>query len=225
MGVIFKNGVYYSGPPGRGISSFTSNPDGTITISLTDGTEWTSDSLRGPRGNGITSVTVNGQGAFVFTFEDGSTYTSDPINGLPDVSENDIGKVLRVGDEGTWEASTYNPLPAVTDQDSGKILQVDPEGDWSAVDYNPLPSVTSDDEGKNLYVNEDGDIGFAYTDSSVWTKYTDEDSGSSSSEGSVKLIYTALPDVSASDAGKFLMVDDDGNWSISVLADGRGVHF
>ncbi len=59
----------------------------------------------------------------------------DPTTGLPVVTEDDNGKVLKVVD-GVWvaaeEEATEDELPAVTAEDNGKVLRV-VNGAWAAV--------------------------------------------------------------------------------------------
>lgn len=222
MGVIFGNGVYYSGPPGRGIQSIVQNDDSSLTFTMTDGTTWTSETFEGPRGNGIKSISVSVDGRFVFTLDDDTTFQSPPVNALPDVELTDAGKILQVNDEGEWEIVMYDPLPEVSDTDSGKVLQVNDEGEWSADELNVLPTFDAEDEGKILYVDENGELVVGYADSGTWIKYDGE---SGESEGAIRFVYSMLPDVQQSDAGKFLMVGDDGNWTIGALSDGSGVQF
>lgn len=195
MGVIYSNGIYYSGPPGRGVQSITLNDNATLTFLFTDGTSWTSDSVRGPRGNGITSITATEEGTLVFTLEDGTSYESEPINALPDVSEND----------------------------AGKILQVDNSGDWHVTEFDPLPEFDEGDVGKSLYVGTDRSISAGFSETDVWVKYTDSDEQAVPVE--TRILFVPLPDVDASDYGSFLMVGEDGKWTTAALSDGNGVQF
>lgn len=195
MGVIFGNGRYYSGPPGRGIQSIVQNADTSITITLTDGSTWTSDPFEDGAARTITTITIDNQGRLVFTLADGRTITTSAINGLPAVSSSDAGKTLLVNGSGQWEVT----------------------------EYSGLPSTTSADEGKSLYVDENGDVAFDYSYADAWVKYSSGDS--SESVGPVKLIESTLPTVDSSQAGKFLMVGDDGEWTVGGLADGSGIQF
>lgn len=61
----------------------------------------------------------------------GGGYPEDPRI-LPLVTDEDAGKILRVGEDGKW-AAVAPELPEVTDEDAGKVLTVDEEGAWAAV--------------------------------------------------------------------------------------------
>lgn len=77
------------------------------------------------------------------------------ITGLPDVTADDNGKILRVVG-GTWSASedaeSGEALPTVSTDDNGKILKVE-NGAWTAAEADdPMPAVTADDNGKVMQV-------------------------------------------------------------------------
>ncbi len=57
MGIIYSNGVYYSGPKGE-------------------------KGEKGDSGESITSVSVDSQGRIVFTLESGGSLTTDPVPNL-----------------------------------------------------------------------------------------------------------------------------------------------
>lgn len=78
------------GDTGNGIASITQNADYTITITLDNGTSYTTDVLRGAKGekgdtgdtgNGIASVVLNADYTLTITFTDSTSYTTPSIRG------------------------------------------------------------------------------------------------------------------------------------------------
>ena len=75
---------------GRGIESVTLNPDYTLTLYFTDGTSWTSTSIRGAQGeqgvqgetgNGIQSAELNADYTLTLNYTNGTSYTTPSIRG------------------------------------------------------------------------------------------------------------------------------------------------
>ncbi len=222
MGIILKNGVYYSGPRGNGIRSITQNQDFTLTILLTDGTTYTTSPCRGAKGASPTSIEFNDNSTITFTFDDESTFTSPPINFLPPVDSGDIGKTLIVNENSMWDTedvsfenwtkyvNTDTPdqsqpqavviasrLPVATPSDAGKAMVVNNQGQWSmtAVDY--LPAAEATDAGSVLMVNSLGG----------WSIMP------------IDLTGDGLPEVDSTDAGCILRVDSQGEWGLEELPD------
>lgn len=74
------------GIPGVGISSTVLNPDYTLTITLTDGSSYTTPPIKGEKGdtgNGISSTVLNADYTLTITFTNGTTYTTPSIRGVP----------------------------------------------------------------------------------------------------------------------------------------------
>lgn len=81
------------GDTGVGIANITQNADYTITITLDDGTTYTTGVVRGEKGakgdkgdkgdtgNGIASAVLNSDYTLTLTFTDGTTYTTPSIRG------------------------------------------------------------------------------------------------------------------------------------------------
>ena len=75
------------GDKGTGISSAVLNFDYTLTITFTDGTSYTTPSIRGEKGikgdvgNGIASTVLNNDYTLTINFTDGTQYTTPPIRG------------------------------------------------------------------------------------------------------------------------------------------------
>jgi len=82
-----------TGPAGNGIASTVLNADYTLTITFTDGTTYTTPSIRGERGakgdtgatgetgNGIESSELNDDYTLTLDFTDGTSYTTPSIRG------------------------------------------------------------------------------------------------------------------------------------------------
>ena len=75
------------GDTGNGIASTILNPDYTLTINFTDGTSYTTASIRGAQGNdgndgvGIASTVLNADYTLTITLTDGTSYTTPSIRG------------------------------------------------------------------------------------------------------------------------------------------------
>ena len=78
------------GDTGTGIASIVLNPDYTLTINMTDGSHYTTESIRGETGKGISSVTLNQDYTLTITYTDGTNTTTASIRGAtgatPDIS-------------------------------------------------------------------------------------------------------------------------------------------
>lgn len=92
------------------------------------------------------------------------------VDGVPQVTSSDVGKVLKATDVNTygWGAAP-DPLPSVTSVDNGKVLKV-VEGAWAAgadeggseavyktfAEYQALPTVDKEDPTKIYFVINEG---------------------------------------------------------------------
>ena len=76
---VRANGIV--GPAGTGISSVVLNDDYTLTLNLTDGTSFTSTSIRGEVGNGIDDIVLNSDYTLSIRYTDGEVYTTPSIRG------------------------------------------------------------------------------------------------------------------------------------------------
>lgn len=77
------------GAPGVGVASTVLNADYTLTITLTDGTSYTTPSIRGATGNGIASTVLNSDYTLTITFTDGTSYTTPSIRGAQGIPGQD----------------------------------------------------------------------------------------------------------------------------------------
>lgn len=80
----------YNGADGRGISNAALNNDYTLTITYTDGTSYTTPSIRGAQGRGIVSITKIGSSglvdAYMITYSDGDPSMFYVTNGADGIS-------------------------------------------------------------------------------------------------------------------------------------------
>lgn len=100
------------GDEGNGIESTVLNPDYTLTINFTDGTSYTTASIRGAQGNdgddgvGIASTVLNADYTLTITLTDGTSYTTPSIR----------GQKGEKGDKGN--------TPTITTQKSGRTTTI-----------------------------------------------------------------------------------------------------
>lgn len=102
------------GEQGVGIASTVLNQDYTLTITLTDGTSYTTSSIRGATGqtgatgatgNGIQSAVLNSDYTLTLTFTDGTSYTTTSIRGATGAT-GATGQTGATGATGNGIAST-----------------------------------------------------------------------------------------------------------------------
>ncbi len=106
---VVKNGAKGAkGDRGVGVDSTVLNEDFTLTIKLTDGTSYTTPSIRGEigkTGNGITGAVLNADYTLTLTFTDNTTYTTPSIRGAKGADGVSITSVSQTttasGDGGT----------------------------------------------------------------------------------------------------------------------------
>ena len=101
------------GDTGNGIADAVLNADYTLTLTFTDGTTYTTPSIRGQQGDkgnpgdkgdpgtGIADAVLNADYTLTLTFTDGTTYTTPSIRG----QQGDKGNPGDKGDPGTGIAS------------------------------------------------------------------------------------------------------------------------
>ena len=91
-------------------------------------------------------------------FKDELNDTLDDINDIPEATDLDNGKVLKIVG-GKWVKANDEigepELPEITSEDDGKVLKV-VDGQWAKADNNvgeaELPEITEEDDGKVLKV-------------------------------------------------------------------------
>jgi len=81
QGDYVSTDVRANGIVGNGIASAILNDDYTLTLNFTDGTSFTSTSIRGQRGNGIEDIVLNNDFTLTITYTDGDSYVTPSIRG------------------------------------------------------------------------------------------------------------------------------------------------
>lgn len=81
LGDYVSTDVRANGIVGNGIESAVLNDDYTLTLNFTDGTSFTSTSIRGQRGNGIEDIVLNNDFTLTITYTDGDSYVTPSIRG------------------------------------------------------------------------------------------------------------------------------------------------
>ena len=97
----------FDGADGVGITSVSYNADGTVNITLTDGTTFTSEySMKGAKGDagetgvGISNVLYGQDGTLTITMSDGTIYTSEYSMKGPKGDQGNTGEPGEKGDPG-----------------------------------------------------------------------------------------------------------------------------
>lgn len=135
------------GQNGVGITSITQNEDGTLTITLDDGSAYDTEPLKGEDGqdgvdgrdgtdgNGIESAVLNSDYTLTLTFTDGTSYTTPSIRGVQ--GEQGIQGIQGIqGDTG--DSGVYIGTTTPTDPDVN--VWVDPSDTTLSI---PAPSSPS----------------------------------------------------------------------------------
>lgn len=120
-----------TGATGNGIESAVLNADYTLTLNFTDGTSYTTPSIRGAQGiqgiqgvkgdtgdagNGIASAVLNSDYTLTLTFTDGTSYTTPNIRG----QQGEQGIQGQKGDTGaTGSAAGFGTVSATVDATTG----------------------------------------------------------------------------------------------------------
>ena len=135
------------GPTGNGIQSTVLNADYTLTITFTNGSTYTTPSIRGPQGpdgetgptgKGIKSTVLNSDYTLTITFTDDTTYTTPSIR----------GEQGEQGDPGVVQDVTVNGTSVL----DGAIAKVVIPEITKTVTGNPIVIDDADGEVKSLNV-------------------------------------------------------------------------
>ena len=135
------------GPTGNGIQSTVLNADYTLTITFTNGSTYTTPSIRGPQGpdgetgptgKGIKSTVLNSDYTLTITFTDDTTYTTPSIR----------GEQGEQGDPGVVQDVTVNGTSVL----DGAIAKVVIPQITKTVTGNPIVIDDADGEVKSLNV-------------------------------------------------------------------------
>ena len=148
------------GETGNGISNIILNPDYTLTINYTNGTSFTTTSIRGATGekgdafvysdftpeqlnglkgekgdvgNGINNITLNSDYTLTINYTNGTSYTTTPVRG-------EKGERGDKGDKGDNGDNGHSPI--VTASKSGKITTI-------AVDGTTIATINDGNDGQD----------------------------------------------------------------------------
>lgn len=148
----YENGVLHLGIPqgiqgetGNGIASVTFE-DYALKFTFTDGTVFTTPSIRGAEGNGIRSITKTGTSGLVdtytITFDDGSTTTYTVTNGAKgDKGDTGATPSFSIGTVETLEP-TEGATATITGTAENPVLNLGiPQGRTGEVTYEDLESI------------------------------------------------------------------------------------
>lgn len=114
------------GNTGNGIKKITLNDNFTLTVEYTNGSKWTSGSIRGERGNGIVRISFNDDYTMTITDVDGNDWQSGNIrgetgNGIDRIEKTDTSGVIDTytiyfTDGNTWTYQVANSSEASADR-------------------------------------------------------------------------------------------------------------
>lgn len=173
------------GDTGTGIENVVLNPDYTLTITMTDGTSYTTASIRGENGVGISNITMNDDYTLTITMEDGTSYVTEPVRGekgddgispTAEIEQTEDGAVITITDKtGTTTAEIKNgekgddgvsPEAKVeATEDGAKITITDKDGTTVTVVNNG-----EDGNGiKSAVLNPDYTLTLTFTDGTSYT--------------------------------------------------------
>ena len=171
------------GDTGNGIESAVLNQDYTLTLNFTDGTHYTTPSIRGAKGetgNGIASVTLNQDYTLTITYTNGQSTTTPSIRG--EKGATGATPVISIGTVSTLSpGSDATASMDVTDPEHPVLSFGIPEGEpgnatiddtstannrvWSAQKTNDLKSaLTTDFEKCNTEINTVADELYSFSD-------------------------------------------------------------
>ena len=202
------------GADGVGITSITQNLDGTLTITLDDGTSYDTDPVKGEKGdtgdtgNGIASVVKTATSGLVdtytITYTDGTTATFDITNGKdgqdgqdghsPSVTASKVGDTTTIYVDGT----------AIGTIDDG----VDGQNGQNGQDGHS-PVVTASKSGKVTTVYVDGSSIATINDGNDGERGTDGDDG-----------FSPVATVSKSGDTATISITDKNGTTTATVTDG-----
>lgn len=175
------------GADGVGITSITQNLDGTLTISLDDGTSYDTDPVKGEKGdtgdtgNGIASVVKTATSGLVdtytITYTDGTTATFDITNGKdgqdgqdgqdghsPSVTASKVGDTTTIYVDGTAIGTIYDGVDGQNGQNGqdghSPVVTASKSGKVTTV-YVDGSSIATINDGNDGERGTDGDDGFS----------------------------------------------------------------
>lgn len=127
----------FDGADGVGIVSVSYNADGTVNVTLTDGTTFTSEySMKGVKGDtgaagvGISNVIYGQDGTLTITMSDGTIYTSEYSMKGP---KGDQGNTGETGEKGDTGDDGFSPIATVSKSgDTATISITDANGTTTA---------------------------------------------------------------------------------------------
>lgn len=115
------------GPAGNGISSIVLNADYTLTISYTNGTSYTTGSVRGPAGPPgltVTGAAINGSGHLIVTLSDGSSIDAGNAKGPPGTWSDAPAERVRRIFYGQTTAAAYYTAHGLTAEEGDVYIKI-----------------------------------------------------------------------------------------------------
>ena len=128
------------GETGTSITGTSMNNNYTLTVYFSNGTSYTTPTLRGVTGNGISNVVLNNNDTLTFTFTDGNSYTTPALRG-PQGLKGDPFTVKK----------TFESIDEMESYDGDDLN----DGDFIMISSN-----VSDEDNAKLYIKTDDGFGF-----------------------------------------------------------------
>lgn len=196
------------GSNGVGITSITQNLDGTLTISLDDGTSYDTDPVKGDKGdtgdtgNGIASVvktsTTGLVDTYTITYTDGTTTTFEVTN----------------GQDGQNGQDGHSPIITATKVDDTTTIYVDGVATGTIVDGQDGQD-GQDGHSPTITASKVGKVTTVYVDGSSVATINDGNDGERGSDGDDGFSPTATVSKSG-DTATITITDKDGTTTASV---------